>query len=110
MSGNLYVTRKLIKFHNDRTAKLSIATRDIETRQKVTEDAWYWLQLCASEVAAVYRTRRLTIQPIVDARRTECMLAICRLATSVHNKTFTTIHRHTVGHYGDDLWPSQLPD
>jgi len=80
LSGNLDVTRKLVKFHDDWTTKLSIATGDVETRQKVTEDAWYRLQLCASEVAAVYRTRRLTIQPIVDARRTECMLAICCLA------------------------------
>jgi len=57
---------KLIELNNGCTSKLGIATSDLEARQKVTEDAWYRFELSASEVASVYRTRRLTIQPVID--------------------------------------------
>ena len=77
---------QLIKFHNNRTTKLDIGTSDLETWQKVSEDAWNRLQLCARQVASVYWARRLTIQPIIDARRTERMFTICCLATIVNTR------------------------
>lgn len=60
--------RKLIEFNDDRTTKLGIGAQDVEPRQKVSENAWNRFELGAGKVAAVDWTRRLTVQPIVDAR------------------------------------------
>jgi len=74
----------LIEINYKRTAELCIGTSEFQSRQKVAEYSWNWLELRASEGASVYWTRRLTIQPIIDARRTERVLAMCCLATSIN--------------------------
>ena len=82
---------ELVKFHNHSTTKLGIATSDLEPRQKVAQNAWNWLELCARQVASVYWASRLTIQPVIDAGRTERMLAVCCLATNVNTRLQTPV-------------------
>jgi len=79
---------KLVKFNNRWTTKLSITAGEFKSCEKVTENARNRLELCPSEGTTVYRASRLTIQPIIDARRTECMLTLSGLATNV-NTDFT---------------------
>jgi len=75
---------KLIELNNSWTTELGVGTSDLEPRQKVTKYAWNWFELCASKAASVYWAGRLTIQPIIDARRTERVLTLRCLATTVN--------------------------
>ena len=81
------VISKLVKFYDSRTTELGIRAGELKSREKVTKDARNRLELCTCEGATVYWACRLTIQPIIDAQGTECVLTLCRLATSVNTMT-----------------------
>lgn len=89
LSTNLSMISKLVKFNDCWTTELGIAAGEFKSCKKVAENARNWLELCPCKSTTVNRAGWLTIQPIVNTRRTECMLTLSRLATSVNKTTFT---------------------
>ena len=81
------MSSKLVKFNDCSTTKLSIIAGELKSCEKVTENARNWFELCPCEGTTVYWACRLTIQPIIDTRRTEGMLTLRRLATIVNTTT-----------------------